>query len=382
MLYACTEKGVYISFNNGDDWRSLQLNLPSTSVRDLVIHQDDLVIATFGRSFWILDNITPLRQINPQLESSDAWLFAPQTAYRVRLGYDQGTPVPMDERLSANPPDGAVLDFYLKQKSPSPVQLEIFDSAGNLVRRFSSDDKLFKTAPNSVPLTLNWVRDPQPLPNEPGMHRFIWDLHYALPEGVHRSYFFSAGPWVVPGSYSIKLTANGKTTTQPLIIKMDPRSNAATDALERQVAVAAQLSQTLGQVSIALQQAKDLRNQTAERKKNAADKPQIATALDDFNRKMEVAVEFDANDDFMVFGLALPDKPRESLPRIQSALTGLLIVEQSADVAPASDVVTAANAWVASSNDALARWKTVLGPDFATLNSQLQKANLKPLALH
>jgi hypothetical protein len=142
------------------------------------------------------------------------------------------------------------------------------------------------------------------------------------------------------------------------------------------------LSQTLGQVSIALQQAQDLRNQIEERKKDAAAKTEILSALGDFNQKMEVAVEFDANDDFMVFGLALPDKPHESLPRIQSALTGLLIVEQSADVAPASDVVTAANAWVASSNDALARWKTVLGPDFATLNSQLQKANLKPLALH
>ncbi len=381
-LYACTEKGVYISFNNGDDWQSLQLNLPTTSVRDLVIHENDLVIATFGRSFWILDNVTPLRQINPQLESSDAWLFAPQTTYRVRPGYDEGTPVPMDEPLSANPPDGAFLDFYLKEKSSSPVQLEIFDPTGKLVRRFASDDKLFKTEPNSVPLTMNWVRDPQPLPSGPGMHRFIWDLHYALPEGVHRSYFFSAGPWVVPGTYSVKLTANGKTTTQPLIVRMDPRSNPTAGALQDQFTVAARLSQTLGQVSIALQQAKDLGNQIEERKKGAAAKPEMLSALGDFNQKMEVAVEFDANDDFMVFGLALPDKPRESLPRIQSALTGLLIVEQSADVAPASDVVTAANAWVASSKDALTRWKTVLGPDFAALNSRLQKANLEPLAVH
>jgi hypothetical protein len=214
------------------------------------------------------------------------------------------------------------------------------------------------------------------------MHRFIWDLHYALPEGVHRSYFFSSGPWVVPGAYSARFTANGKATTQPLIIKMDPRSNVTYDALQRQFALASPLSQTLGQVSIALQQAQDLRNQIEERKKDAAAKTEILSALSDFNQKMEVAVEFDANDDFMVFGLALPDKPHESLPRIQSTLTGLLIVEQSADVAPASDVVTAANAWVASSNDALARWKTVLGPDFATLNSLLQKAKLKPLALH
>jgi photosystem II stability/assembly factor-like uncharacterized protein len=382
LLYACTEKGVYISINDGDDWQSLQLNLPTTSVRDLVIHENDLVIATFGRSFWILDDVTPLRQIDSQLQSSDAWLFAPQTAFRVRPGYDQGTPVPMDEPLSANPPDGVVLDFYLQEKSPSPIQLEIFDSNGKLVRRFASDDKLFRTNPDSVPLTMNWVRDPQPLPNEPGMHRFVWDLHYALPKGVQRSYFFSAGPWAIPGNYSVKLTANGKSTTQPLTIKMDPRSDATADALQHQFAVAAQLGQTLGQVSIALQQAKDLRNQVNERKKDAAGKSELVAALDDFNRKMEVAVEFDTDNDFMFFGLALPGKSHESLPHAQSALTGLLIVEQSADVVPSADVVTAASAWEASSKDSLARWRTVLEQDFAALNSKLQKANLKPLAVH
>jgi photosystem II stability/assembly factor-like uncharacterized protein len=382
LLYACTEKGVYISLNDGDDWQSLQLNLPTTSVRDLVIHENDLVIATFGRSFWILDDVTPLRQIDSQLQSSDAWLFAPQTAYRVRPGYDQGTPVPMDEPLFANPPDGAVLDFYLKEKSSSPIQLEIFDSNGEPVRRFASDDKLFRTNPDSVPLTMNWVRDPQPLPNESGMHRFVWDLHYAPPEGVQRSYFFSAGPWAAPGNYSVKLTANGKSTSQPLTIKMDPRSNATADALQRQSAVATQLSQTLGQVSIALQRAKDLRNQINERKKDAAGKPELLAALDDFNRKMEAAVEFDTDNDFMLFGLALPGKSHESIPHAQSALTGLLIVEQSADVAPSTDIVTAANAWDASSKDSLARWKTVLEQDLAALNSKLQKANLKPLVVH
>ncbi len=382
LLYACVEKGVYISFNDGDDWQSLQLNLPTTSVRDLVIHENDLVIATFGRSFWILDDVTPLRQIDSQLQSSDAWLFAPQTAYRDRPGYDQGTPVPMDEPLSANPPDGAVLDFYLKEKSSSAIQLEVFDSAGKLVRRFASDDKLYKTDPHSVPLTMTWVRDPQPLANQSGMHRFVWDLHYALPEGARRSYFFSAGPWAIPGNYSVKLTANGKATTQPLIIKLDPRSNATADAVQHQFAVASQLSQTLAQVSIALQQAKDLRNQIDERKKDATGKPEIVAALDDFNRKMEVAVEFGTDNDFVLFGLALPGKSHESLPHAQSALTGLLIVEQSADVAPSADVVTAANAWDASSKDSLARWKTVLERDFAALNSKLQKANLKPLAVH
>jgi photosystem II stability/assembly factor-like uncharacterized protein len=381
LLYACTEKGVYVSFNDGDDWQSLQLNLPMTSVRDLVVHENDLVIATFGRSFWILDNVFPLRQLNSQLQASKAFLFVPQTALRVRPGYDQGTPVPMDEPLSANPTDGAVLDYYLRETSGSPVQLEIFNSAGKLVCRFASDDKLYKTDPNSVKLTMDWVRDPQPLLNAPGMHRFVWDLHHTLPEGLRRSSYLSDGPWAIPGNYSVKLTANGQTTAQPLTIKMDPRSNASADALQHQLALASQLSKTLGQVSIALQQAKDLGKQIDERKKAAAGKSEVLAALDNFNQKMQVAADPGSDDDFILFGFALPDKAGEPLPRVQFALTALLIVEQSADVDPSADVITAAKAWDASSQAALARWKTVLDQETAALNSRLQKTGLKPLLL-
>jgi photosystem II stability/assembly factor-like uncharacterized protein len=382
LLYACTEKGVYVSFNDGDDWQSLQLNLPMTSVRDLVVHEDDLVVATFGRSFWVLDNITPLRQLNSRLQASEAFLFVPQIALRVRPGYEQGTPVPMDEPLSANPPDGATLDYYLKEKSSSPVQLEIFDSAGRLVRRFASDDELYKTDANSVKLTMNWVRDPQPLRNEPGMHRFVWDLHHTLPEGMHRSAYLSDGPWAIPGNYSVKLAANGQTTAQPLTITMDPRSNASADDLQNQFALASQLSKTLGQVSMALQQAKDLRKQIDERRKDAAGKSEVLGPLDNFYQKMEVVAELDSDDDFMIFGVALPDSAHQPLPRAQSALTALLIVEQSADAAPSADVITAAKAWDISGQAALARWKTVLDQDFAAINSKLHKANLQPLAVH
>jgi len=381
LLYACTEQGVYVSFNDGDEWQPLQFNLPMTSVRDLVVHENDLVIATFGRSFWILDDVTPLRQLHAQVASSDVWLFAPQTAIRLRPGYDQGTPVPADEALSDNPPDGAVLDYYLKEKSSTTVQLEIFDAAGKLVRRFASDDKLFKTDPNSIALTMNWVRDPQPLSGEPGMHRFIWDLHYALPDGVQRSYFVSAGPWAMPGNYTLKLTANGKSATQSLLIKMDPRSKAAPEALERQLALASQLSARLGEVSTALQDAKSLRRQITERKKDAARMEELLAALDGLNQKMEVAVEPDADSEFEIFGLALPDKVHEPLPRVQSALTGLLIIEQSADIAPTADLAATAEKWNAASNDSLARWKNVLSQDLAAVNSQLQRANLKPLAV-
>jgi photosystem II stability/assembly factor-like uncharacterized protein len=173
LLYACTEKGVYVSFDDGDNWQPLQLNLPVTSVRDLVVHEDDLVVATFGRSFWVLDGVTPLRQIDSQMAAADTWLFRPGTAYRVRPGSDQGTLVPIDEPLASNPPDGAVLDYYLKQKPASPVQLEIFDSEGKLVRRFASNDELRKVDPNNLSFPAYWVREPQALSAEAGMHRFV-----------------------------------------------------------------------------------------------------------------------------------------------------------------------------------------------------------------
>jgi len=162
----------------------------------------------------------------------------------------------------------------------------------------------------------------------------------------------------------------------------DPRSNASAEVLQQQFALVSQLSESLEQVSIALRQAKDLRKQIDERKKDPAVKRELIAALEAFNQKMEIAAEPDSDNDFMLFGLALPDKAREPLPRIQSALTGLLIIEQSADVAPSADVVTAANAWNTSSNEALARWKTVLAQDLAAVNFKLRGANLKPLGVN
>ncbi len=158
LLYACTEKGVYVSFDDGDDWQSLQLNLPVTSVRDLVVHENDLAVATFGRSFWILDDVTPLRQMDSHVAAADAWLFRPENAIRMRPGSDQGTPVPRDEWLAANPPEGAALDYFLKDKPSTPIQMEIFDSEGKLVRRFASDDVLrFKSSGYAI-RNLFWLK--------------------------------------------------------------------------------------------------------------------------------------------------------------------------------------------------------------------------------
>jgi len=378
LLYACTEKGVYVSFNDGDDWQPLQLNLPVTSVRDLVVHEDDLVIATFGRSFWVLDDVTPLRQMDAQVAAADGWLFRPETTYRVRPGADQESPIPMDETLFANPPDGAVLDYYLKEKAAAPVQLEILDSEGKLVRRFASNDELRKTDPSKVQFPVKWMKVQQALSAEAGMHRFVWDLHYPLPNGVRTSYYGPAGPLAVPGNYIVKLTANGKSRTQPLTIKMDPRVKTPQEALVLQFELASKIAGRLGEVSAAVQQANELRKQIEARKKEASGNAEVQQALTELEKKVEGTVEPDSDGEFMLFGLALPAKEPEPLPRVVAALTGLLVIVESADVAPTADATTASEKWMESGRERLARWGAVK-EDVASVNTLLQKAKLKPL---
>jgi photosystem II stability/assembly factor-like uncharacterized protein len=379
LLYACTEKGVYVSLDDGDNWQALQLNLPVTSVRDLVVHVDDLVIATFGRSFWVLDNVTPLRQMEPQVAAAGAWLFRPGVAYRVRPGGDQGTPVPMDEALAANPQDGAAVDYYLKQKSSGPVQLEILDAEGKLVRRFASNDELRKTDPKDVEFLMQWVRDQKPLSAEAGMHRFVWDLRYPQPQSVHTTFWGPAGPLAAPGSYIVRLTANGKSSTQPLTIKIDPRVKTPQAELVRQFELASKLAARLGEVSSAMQQAGELRKQIEARKKESGGNVELQQALEALEKKIEAPGEADNEADFGLFGLALPDEVDPPLSKVAAALAKLLTIVESADSAPAADAATACEKWDASAQAALARWTAVQKEELASVNTLLQKANLKPL---
>lgn len=381
LLYACTEKGVYASFNDGDDWQSLQLNLPVTPVRDLVVHEKDLVIATFGRSFWILDDVTPLRQMDAHVATADAWLFRPQATIRMRPGSDQGTPMPMDESLASNPPEGAVLDYYLKDQAASPIQLEIFDAEGKLVRRFASDDELHKTDPRDVKYPMEWVRDPQPLSAQAGMHRFVWDLRYPLPKSIRFPPEGPAGALAVPGGYIVKLTANGKSSTQPLAIKMDPRVKTPQDALVRQFELASKLAERLGEVSTALQQTSELRKQMEAREKEASGNAEVQQALEELEKKIEVAKEPGSDDDFMLFGISMPSKEHEPLPEVAAALRGLLTIVESADIAPTADAAAASEKWDASVQETLARWAAFQKDDLASVNALLARAKLKTLVI-
>jgi len=230
LLFAGTERAVFVSFDDGDHWQSLQLKLPAASMRDLAIHGDDLIVATHGRGFWVLDNITALRQISSEVANSTAFLFRPAEAINLTPGSDNGTPMPRDEPLAENPPFGAMMDYYLKASVSGPITLEILDPSGEMIRKYSSEDKTPPVNPDTLSIPAFWVRAQQPLSAAAGMHRWIWDLRPTPPPrpagaGGGGGGFGGRGvATVLPGTYAVKLTVGGKSYTQPLIVKMDPRA--------------------------------------------------------------------------------------------------------------------------------------------------------------
>ncbi len=244
LLYAGSEREVYVSFDDGDQWQTLRLNMPATSIRDLLVKDDDLIAATHGRGFWILDDVTPLRQISQEIERSN-YLFQPETAMRVRWNTNTDTPLPPDEPVGKNPPDGAIIDYYLSSGAKGPLVLEIVNSAGEVVRRYSSTDEVKPVDP-MLAIPKYWVRPPITLSAESGMHRFLWDMRlpplpglggeeeYPMTAIYHDTPRTPSSPWVMPGAYTVKLTVDSKTYSQPLKLVMDPRVKTTEQGLEEQ----------------------------------------------------------------------------------------------------------------------------------------------------
>ena len=223
LLFAGTELGVFVSFNGGDNWQPLQLNLPPVSMRDLAIHDDDLIVATHGRGFWVLDDITPLRQMTDEVVKSKAFLFRPSDAYVIPQPSENGTPQPRDEPLAENQPYGAILDYYLKSNSKEPVVLEILNPAGESIRRYSSEDKPVTVNPDTLEFPAFWIKTPPVISTAAGMHRWVWDLRPTPPADKSAGGFRRGANVVLPGIYTIKLTVGDKSYTQPFAVKADPR---------------------------------------------------------------------------------------------------------------------------------------------------------------
>jgi len=233
LLYAGTSEGAYVSLDDGDHWQSLRLNLPKARVNDLLVHGDDLIAATQGRAIWVLDDVTPLRQLTTAVLDAPAHLFAPEVAWRVHPDNNKDTPLPPETPQGRNPPAGAVIDYWLGKDTHGPVTLEVYSFTGELVRRFSSDEVPPQIQADRY-FDEEWLRPAARLSAAPGMHRFVWNLRYARPQAISYDYSIAAvfgedtptavdGPFVLPGIYSIVLTVDGQLYRAPLVVQLDPR---------------------------------------------------------------------------------------------------------------------------------------------------------------
>jgi hypothetical protein len=381
LLYAGTETGMWVSFNDGGNWQPLQLNLPNTPIHDMIIHDDDLAVATHGRSFWVLDDISPLRQAAAGISTEEAHLFTPRTAWRTRTGHFNPRRYPVGE----NPPSGAILYYYLKEEQKLPAKLEILDAQGKLVRAFSSEEKKTEEAAEE------WERDdPQEhIPAKAGLNLFTWDLRYEVPTKIPRA-VYDAGdpiaPLVLPGTYQVRLTVGGKTQTASFEVKMDPRVKISAEDLRKQFDLLLKLRDRQDEMNKTIIAIRDLRGQlTALEKRleagqaaksDASDPPNpVVEASTDLGKKIRTIEE----ELIQVNGKSTEDFANYPT-KLESKLAYLQNVTDSADAAP-----TAAEQAVFAELDQrleaqLAKWRDVLAKDVPALNEAMRKNNIALIA--
>ncbi|MGH8213389.1 MAG: WD40/YVTN/BNR-like repeat-containing protein [Rhodanobacteraceae bacterium] len=377
LLYAGAELGIYVSFDDGDRWQPLQQNLPRTSVRDIDVHGDDLVIATHGRGFWIMDDISALRQTDGT--TSATRLFKPAVAVRVRPSAFTGTPLPKDEPTAENPPWGAYIDYELASAARKPVELSIHDANGKLVRHYSSADRAKKPDLSKINLTADWMHIPSVLDATPGLHRFVWPLRYAPPASLADGDPYTDGVWASPGSYTVELKVDGKTFKQPLTVAADPRVHLPADAFAQQFALARQVEGLQVKLKQAEGEAKSLheRLQAARRKSNG-DLGRAIDALD--ARVVAIGGIFDAPNHYNAWTQA--PTGTDNFFFLDRSLGALMqAVDGGADAAPSPDARAGCAALDAKLGMALQQWNTLKTSDLADVNAKLKATGEKPVSL-
>ncbi len=382
LLYAGTETATYVSFDDGDHWSPLQLNMPTTSVRDLIVHGDDLVAATYGRAFWILDDLSPLRQIDPNVSLSKAFLFKPPKALRVRRDLNGDTPIPPEMPAGTNPPDGALIDYYLNAPPAADIKLAIYDATGKLVRELSSKvEPPSSEPPPNVPEY--WLAHPTPLSLHAGLNRFEWDLHYASPAVVRHEYPISAlyqntpaeplGAIALPGKYELRLTVDGQTFKQPLELTMDPRVDVTSAALGQEFELTQQVlglvTESFGGYRQAL-----LMHEALAKLETIPEAATALAALKNFDGKV---VELQGSQDAGRGGSAARPKPTFVL--LNRELGSLATAVDGADAAPTAAMKTAYLDYCSDLTAVATGWNNLLKRDLPGLNDQLSKQNLSPL---
>ncbi|MBI3645642.1 MAG: glycosyl hydrolase, partial [Acidobacteriales bacterium] len=361
LLYAGTERGVFVSFDDGGHWRAMQLNLPIAPIHDLVVKNDGLVLATHGRSFWILDDISPLRQFADSVANEDLHLYQPATAYRLHAGEGPKRAV----FTGKNPPIGAVIYYNLKQAPKQEVRIEILDAAGAVVRTHSSN----KAEPLEEPLDPDDKKPEKQIKAEAGLNRFVWDLHYDDANRVPSYYLWeyndgARGPLALPGKYQVRVTAEGKSQTAPLELKLDPRVNVAQADLEKQFNLLLDLRGQINRVYDAVNQIQDVREQMAGLKKRLAPGDSYKALLDAAGgldakliavREPLVNIKISANEDSLAY-----------VPGLDTRLAFLaMAVAGFSDSAPTEAQYQELDKLKKQADEFLARWDQVRDTDIA-----------------
>jgi photosystem II stability/assembly factor-like uncharacterized protein len=386
LLYAGTVTGVYVSFDRGDHWQSLQLNLPTTVVSDLTVKDSDVVISTYGRGFWILDNISPLRQARAVTSApASPVFFKPEPASRARWDNTQDTPVPPEMIVGENPPEGAILDYYLPQAA-SGATLTISDSSGAIVREFSNVPPPPDTTMPNVPEY--WIMPPTVLPTGAGMHRVTWDLRYPDPPSLNYSYYGTAldyreytlnwhaipgktyrntvvGPMVLPGTYGATLTVDGHRMTQPIVVVQDPRIKVPDADLRAQLRLEQRMVAGLGVTYHAITYMQQVRNALTDRTKAIAGKP-LAPQFTKAAQTLDAALAPLAASAGPL-GIAHRDLGR----RINDQLI--------ADAKPTESVIAGVDVPCASIDTALDTVRKLQATSLADLNGMIRRAGLEAL---
>lgn len=383
LLYAGSETQVYVSFDDGDHWQSLRLNMPASSVRDLEVKGDDLIAATHGRGFLILDDVTPLRQLAAETAREDAHLYTPQTGLRIRNDMNPPTPWPADFPATSNPPDGAVIDYYLGPNSSGVVSLEIADSKGQTIARFNSNDPVPSPDPR-YPDPPVWARPPRVLSAAPGHHRFLWDLQYPQVPGMstspdddlatpHDTPQVSTAPWVLPGNYTVRLIADGKTLSAPLKVQMDPRVKTSKQDLERQFTLAKQMYDDLIKATAALHEISILREQLKARQ----GQPVVGQAAPTIDSRLDAIAGPEHGGHGFGRGPAGP-------PTLASARMQIARLEHSIESADEAPTAAQAEAFQTAEKPLaglIEQWRKMKETDLKSLNTELRKQHLAVITL-
>ena len=384
LLYAGTETQVYVSFDDGDHWQSLRLNMPASSVRDLQIKDDDLIAGTHGRGFLILDNVTPLRQIAATFAGEPLHLYAPQTALRIRGDMNPPTPWPPDMATGENPPDGAMIDYYTSDKFSGVLTLEIADSKGAVIFQAHSNDPVPPLDPR-YPDPVLWARAPRVLMTTPGHHRYLWDMRYPAVPGMSTgpsadeavpgdTPAISSSPFVMPGTYTVKLIAGGKTVSENLHIVMDPRVKTPAAELESQFKVSMAIYNDTLKASTALHEITVLREQLAA--KGPAGSGEIEEKLNAIAGRAEGRGGRGGGGG----GRGAPAGPA-NLSTLRTQLARIQHTVQAADVAPTTAQVDSYQALEKPVNDLIDQWNAVKANDLKAMNDGLRRLHLSPILL-